>query len=82
MPVTILAEQITSVKVALPPGFLGSLGELPIVEARPEALSNRLMFLGPLIMAETVVGKFQGFGPSVTRSSTEAPWRKDLDKLM
>jgi len=47
--------------MALTPGFLGVLGELPIVEAGAEAGGNRLLLLRPFVVAEAVVGKSKGF---------------------
>jgi hypothetical protein len=49
-------------QVALSPGFLGALRELPVVEARAEAAGDGLRVLGALIVAKSIVGKAQGLG--------------------
>src|SRR5690606_24873238 len=56
------AEEVAGVEVAFLPGLFGGLGELPVVEPGAEAFADRLMFLGPVIMAETVVGEAERLG--------------------
>ena len=48
-------------EAALTPGFLGALAELPVVESRAEASSNGLVFLGAIVVSETVVREAKGF---------------------
>jgi len=56
------AGQVTGVNVALPSGFFGGLGELPIVEARAETGPDGLVLFGPAVVAEAVVGQAQRLG--------------------
>ena len=50
-----LSQKVTGVEVALAPGFLSALRDLPVVEARTEAAGDGLFLFCPLIMTEAVV---------------------------
>ncbi len=45
--VALLAEEVAGVEVALAPGLLGVLLELPVIETGTEAAGDRLMLLPP-----------------------------------
>ena len=49
------AEEVAGVEVAFLPGFFGGLFELPVVEAGAEAGSDRLVFVRPLVVPQTIV---------------------------
>ena len=49
-------------KAAFAPGFLGGLGELPVVEAGAKTAGDGLGLLRPLVVTEAVVREAQGFG--------------------
>ena len=57
-----IAEEVVGVEVALLPALLRALGELPVVEARAEALPDRLMLLRPVVVAQAVIGQAKRFG--------------------
>ena len=59
--VLVCAEQIPGMQVALTPGLVGALDELPVVEARAEAGRDGLRVPGALVATEAVVGEAQGF---------------------
>ena len=63
-----LAEQIAGVQVALAPGFLCRLGQLPVVEAGAQAAGDRLMLQCPLIVPEAIVSQTHGFRKEPTVS--------------
>ena len=49
------AEEVAGVEVAFLPGFFGGLFELPVVEAGAEAGSDRLVFVRPLVVTQTII---------------------------
>ena len=57
-----LAEDVSSMKVAFAPGFFRTLGKLPVVEARAKAAGYRLWMFGSLVVTEAIIRQTQGIG--------------------